>query len=279
MKEKADFSIVVKRHDQPSKYGVVSLDRDMVKRIIEKPKEEMSQFISTGIYKFPKTVFKKIEELSSQGIHDLTSVVQSLIDEGEMIKAVFADLWEDVVYPWDLLDVNATMLNNVSYSLGGNIEKNVIIKGAVSIGRDSVIRSGCYIVGPVVIGENCDIGPNTVILPSTSIGDNSAIHSSSEIRNSIIMDEVEIGSHSFVSNSVVGKGGRIGTGFCTLSGKATVEVENEFIRLDKIGALIGEDTLIGSNVVVEPGIIIGRKCKINPLRRVIDNIPSQTTVM
>ena len=45
------------------------------------------------------------------------------------------------------------------------------------------------------------------------------------------------------------------------------------------GAMIGEDCNIGSNVVVEPGKIIGRRCKIASLKRLGDNVPSNSKVM
>ena len=53
----------------------------------------------------------------------------------------------------------------------------------------------------------------------------------------------------------------------------------EFKKLEKIGAIIGEDCNIGSNVVVEPGKIIGRRCKIAPMKRIIENVPSNNKVM
>ncbi|MEA1981845.1 MAG: rhodanese-like domain-containing protein, partial [candidate division Zixibacteria bacterium] len=52
---------------------------------------------------------------------------------------------------------------NVYNVSGGIIEKGVVIKGSVLVGNDTKIYSGCYIVGPVVIGDGCEIGPNACI--------------------------------------------------------------------------------------------------------------------
>ena len=279
LKEKSDFSSLIKEHVSPSKYGSIFLEKGVLEKIVEKPREATTGLISTGVYKFPESVFERIGELTSQGVYDLTSVVQSFIKEGRKIKAVFAELWRDVVYPWDLLEVNATMLNSIHSSTCGTIERNVTLKGPVCIGEDTVIRSGSYIIGPVVIGENCEIGPNVSIFPSTSIGKNSVIHPFTEIRNSVIMEEVDIGSHSFVSNSIIGKGTRTDAGFSVISGKATVEIENEFIKLDEIGAMVGYDTIIGSHVVVTPGKIIGKKCRVGSLKNIVDDIASGSVVM
>lgn len=279
IKDKSEYSLLIKEHPHPSKYGVVFVEKNTLKEIVEKPREKIGKFISTGIYKLPKSIFDIVEDLTSQGVYALTSVIQTIIDKGEKINTITSDSWMDIVYPWDLLNVNESMLHNISASISGVIEKGVTMKGSVSIGKDTTIYSGCYIVGPVVIGEGCEIGPNTCIFPSTTIGNNSVIHPFCEIRNSLIMSDSHIGSNSHISHSIIGKGNIIGNNFTSISGKNTIEIENEFIKLDSIGAMIGEDSTIGSNVIIEPGIIIGRKTEINSLKRITKNIPSSSKVM
>ena len=218
---KSVHSILIKEHPHPSKYGVVLVEKNILKEIIEKPKEEIGRFISTGIYKFPYSIFNDIEEFADQGIYDLSSVVQSIIEKSNNISTVTADSWMDIVYPWDLLYVNETMMRGTSASLSGIIEKGVTIKGAVSVGKNTNIYSGCYLVGPIVIGEGCEIGPNTCIFPSTTIGNNSVIHPFCEIRNSIVNNDVHIGSNSYISHSVIARGTRIGHNFTSTSGKSS----------------------------------------------------------
>ncbi|RLF27891.1 MAG: hypothetical protein DRN05_04995 [Thermoplasmata archaeon] len=279
IEEKAEMSMLIKEHPYPSQYGVVFIEKDMLSRIVEKPRDETGRFISTGIYRFPKSIFQELEKHASQGIYDLTSVVQSLLDKGCRIKTLFADLWMDVVYPWDLLEVNEMMVQNVPAGIGGTIEKNVVIRGHVSIGENTRIYSGCYITGPVIIGESCEIGPNVCIFPSTTIGNNSVIHPFSEIRNSVIMNDTHIGSNSFLVNSIIARGNIIENNFSSTSGENIIEIEGEFKKINNIGAMIGEDCRIGSHVVVDPGVIIGRKCKITSMKRIRKNIPSNTEVM
>ncbi|RLF42197.1 MAG: nucleotidyl transferase [Thermoplasmata archaeon] len=273
------FSLMIKEHPLPSKYGVVFLKDNKVERIVEKPLEIESKFISTGIYKFPPMIFDEIEKLTSHGIYDLTSVLQKLISQGIEVDTIVAERWMDIVYPWDILYVNGEMIHDISSSISGSIEKNVTLKGNVSIGRDSRVYAGSYIQGPVVIGEGCEIGPNVCIYPSTVIGDNVVVNSFSEIRNSVIMDEVHIGSNASISNSVIGKGSIINSHFSIISGKAKMEVEGEFKELENIGAIIGEDCDISSHVAIEPGRIIGRRCSIDSFKRVIKDIPSEMKVM
>ena len=275
----SEYSILIKEHPHVSKYGAVFVEKNNLKKIIEKPKEEKTSLISTGIYKFPISVFEIVEKLSSQGVYTLSSVVQTLIDKDQIVGTVTADLWMDVVYPWDIITVNEMMTRDIKASLGGIVEKGVTIKGPVSVGNDTKIYSGCYIVGPVVIGDGCEIGPNACIFPSTVIGDNSVVNPFSEIRNSIIMSDVSIGSNSLIKHSIVGRGSAIGDNFSSTSGKATFEIEDEFKKLKNIGSIIGEDCTIGSHVVINPGIIIGRSCEIDSMKKIGNDVPSKSKVM
>ena len=276
---RSDISVLIKEHQHPSKYGVVFLEKNRINKIVEKPTDETNRFISTGIYKFPPSVFSDIEKLALQGVYDLTSVLQALLYQGEDIDAVVAERWMDAVYPWDIININEMMMHDLSSSLGGIVEKNVTIKGDVSIGRNTIIYSGSYIQGPVVIGEGCEIGPNVCIFPSTVIGNNVVIHPFSEMRNSVIMDEVHIGSNASISNSIIGKGNIIESHFSTISGRSIIEIEGEFKKVENIGAIIGEDCSIASHVVIDAGKMIGRRCIVNALKRIIYDLPSETKVM
>jgi glucose-1-phosphate thymidylyltransferase len=280
LKDQSEYSLLIKEHPHPSKYGVVFVENRSIRRIVEKPKEDVGKYISTGIYKLPRSVFTDIEQCTLEGAHALSSVIQSLVDKGKHINTVLAKSWMDIVYPWDLISVNEVMIQGTSESTSGVIEKGVTLKGSVSVGKDTKIYSGCYIVGPVVIGDSCEIGPNACIFPSTSIGNNTVVHPFSEIRSSVIMDDVHIASNSHISRSVIGKGCTIGDNFSTITGKTMIEIDNEFKRLETpIGVMVGEDCIIESHVVVDPGKIIGRKCKISPMKHIIKNIPSETKVM
>ncbi len=277
--DKSEYSVLIKEHPHPSKYGVVFLEKQELKKLVEKPKEETGRFISTGIYKLPKTVFKEIEELSKQGIYDLSSMVQLLLKEEIAIQTIIADFWMDIVYPWDLININEKMIQKIKGLTAGTIEKNVTIKGNVKIGSDTKIYSGSYIVGPVVIGKGCEIGPNVCIFPSTSIGDNAVIHPGAEIQNSVIMNDTHIGSSSFIINSVVARGSILGHNFSSSSGENTIEVEGEYKKVKNLGCLIGEDCTIQNHVVVDPGVVIGRKCNIESMKRIRKNIQSNSKVM
>ncbi len=279
VQDKSEYCILIKEHSFPSKYGVVFVKEGKLKEIVEKPLQEIGRFISTGIYKFPKTIFTDIEKCRIEGINDLSTVIQNLIEQEKTINTILAESWMDIVYPWDLIHVNENMIRSVKATIGGTIEKGVILKGDVLVGKETKIHSGCYIVGPVIIGEGCEIGPNACIFPSSTIGNNSTINPFTEIRNSVIMEDVQIGSNSFITNSIIARGTIIKNHFSNILGEDTLEIEGEFKKVKNIGVMIGEDCIIESQVVAEPGIIIGRKCKIAPLKKLNNNIPSESKVM
>jgi len=273
-------SMLLTESNVPSKYGVVKLVDNLVEEIREKPNVSERSMISTGIYCLPPQVFDYIEMLANMGKHDLTSVMQQMImDNIEIVGVTTKRRWADAVYPWDMLKLNSAALQDAKFGISGVIEKDVFIKGKVSIGDGSIIRSGTYIQGPVAIGKGCEIGPHVVINPSTSIGDNVSIGPFSEIKNSIIMNDIIIGSASIISNSVIGDGVRIGPNFVAAEGNADVVLESEFHKVENIGVLIGDDSLLGSSIIAEPGTIIGASCKVSSGKRLNANIPSNGIVV
>lgn len=277
-------AIIITDSMMPSQYGVVEIEEGIIKNIKEKPKEVVSNLISTGTYKFTKYIFNEINELVEEDKYDLTNAVRRMIKKENKIKEVRTENWIDIVYPWDLLSANALILPKADIGLSGKIEGNVKIKGNVKIGKDSIIRSNSYIVGPVVIGKGCEIGPNVCVFPSTSIGDNVKISPFSEIKNTIIMDDVSIGTGSMILGSVFGEGTIVGSHFTIESGKTflnfkTIQSSNELpLEIEKLGAIIGEDCRIGNHVVVGKNII-GSNSKISSLKIIQKNIPNNSIVV
>ena len=271
--EKEPGAVLVKRVANPIRYGVVTVERGVVKGIEEKPKEPGSNVVNTGIYAFNKEIFRFIESSL-----DIPDVLNNMIAQGHTISAWETDgTWLDVVYPWDILNLNDAVLRHIEASLGGTIEAGVSIKGRVSVGKDTVIRSNSYLIGPAVIGGGCDIGPNVCILPATSIGDNVVISPFTEIKNSVIGDDVSIGSGCIIHDSVIDKGCVIKGHLTACSGESEVRVNGESHTVS-VGAMMGEGCNVGNNVVFQPGVIIGNYCQIQALKLIRGNIPDRSLV-
>lgn len=259
----------------PSKYGVVLLENGKLTDIVEKPEHAKSNLVCTGTYLFSDEIFRIIEKTKST---DIGSAVRHLIERKDISYVRARAMWADAVYPWDLLKLNAHALTALKSKLNGKIEKNVSLIGNVSVGKDTVIRANSYIVGPVVIGEQCEIGPNVCIFPSTSIGNNVTIQPFSLIKNTIVMSDVRIGASAGISNSIISEGASIGQNFITESDRCYVELSDGFHDVSNFGTIVGEDTVIGSSVIVDSGKIIGAKCKIASRKRILSNIQDSSTV-
>jgi glucose-1-phosphate thymidylyltransferase len=279
IESKSDFSLLARESLITSKYGSLSVDGNLLNKINLKKDDLSSNLSSTGIYKFPNSIFKILEKLTNEGNYSLYSFIQTLIDLKKQIHILMTKSWIDIIYPWDLLAVNEAIMNNTSASKNGKIENNVTIKGKVDIGSGTTIHSNSYIVGPAVIGRNCEIGPSVCIFPSTTIGDNSSILPFCEIRNSLIMDDTHINSHSFLSNSIVGNSTNIGNHFSCSSGSASFEIDGLLKKISRIGAIIGPYCSIGDHVYMHPGKILGNKCCVMPMVRIQQDIPSKSNVM
>jgi len=266
--------ILVKKQANISKYGVVTVRRRMIEDIMEKPHETASRLVNTGIYALNRDVFEFMD-----GETELPTVLRNMIGRGSKIAAQETeDTWLDAVYPWDILRLNDVALSSISSGIAGTVEKGVTIKGAVCIGRGTVIRAGCYLVGPLIIGENSEIGPYTCIFPATSIGDYVTISPFSNIRNSAIGNGVRIGPGSTLEDSIVDRGSVIGGHFSAYSGKAVIEVEGEYHTVDT-GVVVGEYCAIGNNVIARSGVILGNLAKIDTLNVLSGKIPDQSLVM
>ncbi|MEW6070890.1 MAG: DapH/DapD/GlmU-related protein, partial [Candidatus Thermoplasmatota archaeon] len=187
-----------------------------------------------------------------------------LINQGEEIRyIVMKEDWLDVATPMSILKANELVLKNLKMEYKGEVEKYVTIKGNVSVGKGTLIRSGSYILGPVIIGENCEIGPNCFIRPFTSIGNNVRIGNGVEIKNSIVMDDTKIGHLSYVGDSIIGRNCNFGAG--TIIANLRFDRRNVPIiicgkkidsELKKLGVIMGDNVQTGINVSIDTGTVI-----------------------
>jgi NDP-sugar pyrophosphorylase family protein len=145
------------------------------------------------------------------------------------------------------------------------------------VGEGSVVRSGSCIYGPAVIGSGCDIGPQVCIMPATSIGDNVAISSFTEIKNSVIGDDVTIGPGCIISDSVIDKGCVLQGRFTALGGHSEVRVNGESPEIN-VGVIMGEECHVESNVTAQPGVVVGNYCTIQMTKILSGRLPDRSLV-
>ncbi|MCZ7398421.1 MAG: sugar phosphate nucleotidyltransferase [Candidatus Methanoperedens sp.] len=274
VKQSRDVVMTARRVDNPSEFGVLEVEDDRVLRIIEKPEKPPTNLANAGIYVFPLAIFDAINKtaLSARKEYEITESLQLLIDEG--IDVGFLTLsgnWLDIGRPWDLLDANEYFLSGLQPEIKGEIEPLATLKGNVSVGEGTIVRNGSYIVGPVIIGKNCDIGPNCYIRPSTSIGDDVRIGNAVEIKNSIIMNGTHIGHLSYVGDSIIGERCNFGAG----TKVANLRHDDRTIRVRlkgkltdsgrrKLGTIMGDDVHTGINSMINVGAVVESGAMIAP---------------
>jgi len=267
-------AVLVKKVDNPMRYGVVTVQNGTVSEIIEKPEEAVSNLVSTGIYAFSQAVFDFVEPQL-----DLPDVVNRMISQGQKIRAVETEgAWLDAIYPWDILNLNAAILQQVQASSSGTIEAGVSIKGQVSIGDGTVIRSNSYIAGPVVIGDGCDIGPGVCIFPATSIGSNVVMAPFTEVKNSVIGSDVNVGPGSIIEDSVIDNGCDIKGQFSACHGQEEVAINHERHTVS-FGVMLGEGCVLGNSVVAQPGVIVGNYSQVRSLKLISGRLPDRSLVV
>ncbi len=249
--------------------GLVELGEGKVIHIYEKVEKPPSNMANAGLYLFTPDMFAAVSQTlkSPRGEYEITDSLQLLIDQGHRISYQRIDYWLDLSYPWDLLPANESLLAGIEAQNLGEIEENVVIKGVVSIGKGTIVRSGSYIVGPVIIGQDGDIGPNCYIRPHTSIGDGCHIGSAVEVKNSIIMSGSKIPHHNYVGDSIIGEGCNLGAG--TKIANLRLDEEEIWVagiatKRRKLGAIIGDRVKTGINACINIGSMIGNDTQIGP---------------
>ena len=237
--------------DRWSKWGEIEFVGSKAKITFDNP-EAFGRLHFTGIMKLDKDI---AENLISAGGRHIGEALQK-IEEDVNFDVIRSDYWHNIVYPWDLIDGNRLALQNLFLSKSGNIERNVTLKGPISIGSGSVICSGSYLEGPISIGDNCVIGPNTFVGSSVSIGDNTRIGAFCEIKDSILMSDSVIGSYNSIVGTVVGNGTETGTNVIANPSNRQVTYLDHTVSLSNRGSMIGNRCNIGNRAVLDGGSIL-----------------------
>ena len=290
-RSQAQSILVLTEVDDPSSFGVVELEGDCIKDIVEKPNpgEAPSNLINAGIYLFDPSIFQAIEKTgkSERGEYEITDSLKIQIKEGKMVLGLVSqDKWIDVGRPWEFLELNEHYLEASENQIDGEIEPGVTIHGPVIIKKGSIIRSGTYIMGPVYIGENCDIGPNTFLRKHTSICNDVNVGNAVEIKNSIIMDGTNVNHLSYVGDSIIGARCNLAAGtnianlrFDDEGVKVTVKGKRINSGRRKMGVIFADGVKTGINSSFNPGVTIGLNSSVGSGAIIYRDIPDNKIVI
>jgi len=179
--------------DDPRQFGVAELKEGRVVRVVEKPKEPVSNLALIGVYFFDKNVHQAIKSIkpSGRGELEITDAIQWMIDNGYKVGAeVIKGWWKDTGKPDDILEANRLILEDIMRDISGaKVDEKSQISGRVKIGKGSEIVNS-KIVGPVIMGESVRV-IDSYIGPFTSLSEGVQIIKS-EIEYSVVLEESKL---------------------------------------------------------------------------------------
>jgi len=170
-------------------------------------------------------------------------------------QPIYSELFERTENVWEVLPRIKEFIKTKGKALG------------IIVGEGTKIEDGAVIQPPAIIGDNCEIRAGSYLRGNVIIGDRCVIRS--EIKNSIIMNNSNATHLSYIGDSIIGSNCNLGAGTILSNlklGEYNVKVKFNGKMYDtglkKFGAIIGDNTHIGCNVVTNPGTLIGKNCKV-----------------
>lgn len=192
-----------------------------------------------------------------------------------------ASLLEKTIYPWEALDG----IKSFILELGATLSDEEFEKRGndVWIARDAVIYPNNYIAGPCIIGHRTEVRPGAFIRGSALVGDDCVVGNSTELKNVILFDNVQVPHYNYVGDSILGWKSHMGAGSVTSnvkSDKLPVVVKNGEEQIQtgrkKMGAMLGDHVEVGCHAVLNPGTVVGPDTNIYPTSCVRGMVPAKS---
>ena len=178
------------------------------------------------------------------------------------------ELFSAYTYPWEMLPRLKEYIRTLTET---GMEGFVLLKDGVLVGRNVKIYDTAVIEGPAVIGHGCEVRPSAFIRGAVITGEGCVLGNSSEFKNCILLDGVQVPHYNYVGDSVLGNGTHMGAGtVCSnlKSDKRSIVIhgEKEYpTGLRKIGGILGDGADVGCGAVINPGTVIGKNTRVYPL--------------
>ena len=193
------------------------------------------------------------------------------------LKAFF----EENEYPWLML----SKIGNYIMQLQKNeIEDYRFISDGVLVGEGVSIHESAVIIPPAIIGRGTEIRPGAFLRGNIVTGEGCAIGNSSELKNCILLDRVQVPHYNYVGDSILGNRAHMGAGsICSnlkSDGREVIihgDAEYE-TGLRKVGAILGDGADIGCGCVLNPGTVVGKNTSVYPLTSLRGVYPSDCIV-
>ena len=197
-----------------------------------------------------------MEQLQIQNLYDLT-------------QTIAAPLFEGATYPWELLPKISAFI----IELGNRLPEDKYEKRGenVWIAKSATVFPTAYINGPCIIDEEAEVRHCAFIRGNAIVGKGAVVGNSTELKNVILFNKVQVPHYNYVGDSVLGFKSHMGAGSITSnvkSDKTLVVVKSPYGNIEtglkKMGAMLGDNVEVGCNSVLNPGTVIGRCSNVYP---------------
>ena len=209
-----------------------------------------------------------MEECKTQNLFDLNQTIAK-------------DIFENATYPWEVL----SKISDFIIELGNTLDPEVFEKRGenIWIAKSAIVAKTASITGPVIIDEGAEIRHCAFIRGKAIIGKNAVVGNSTELKNVILFNNVQVPHYNYVGDSILGYKAHMGAGSITSNVKSDKKLvvikdgkEQIETGIKKVGAMLGDNVEVGCGTVLNPGSIVGRNSNIYPLTSVRGVIPANS---
>ncbi len=198
-------------------------------------------------------------------------------------ETIARNLFEGITYPWEALP----KIKDFILELGRSLDPEVYEKRGedIWVAKSAKVYPTAWLNGPLIIDENAEVRHCAFIRGNAIVGKNSVVGNSTELKNVVLFNNVQVPHYNYVGDSILGYKSHMGAGSITSnvkSDKTLVVVKSNTDKgekietgLKKIGAMLGDNVEVGCNSVLNPGTVVGRNSNIYPTSCVRGVIPEK----
>lgn len=197
-------------------------------------------------------------------------------------ESIAGEYLAQFTYPWEALNGIGDFIRELGPTLDPEIYEQ---RGEdIWVAKNATVFESAYLHGPLIIDEEAEIRHCAFIRGSAIVGKGSVVGNSTELKNVIIFNSVQVPHYNYVGDSILGYKSHMGAGSITSnvkSDKTLVVVKDLYDTKEEIatgrkkfGAMLGDHVEVGCNSVLNPGTVIGPHSNVYPLSRVRGVIPA-----
>lgn len=196
-------------------------------------------------------------------------------------ETIAGEIFEGVTYPWEVLPKIGAFIREIGETLS---EEEYEKRGEdVWVAKSASVAPTAYIHGPAIIGKEAEVRHCAFIRGNAIVGEGAVVGNSTELKNVILFNKVQVPHYNYVGDSVLGYKAHMGAGSITSNVKSdktlvTVKTPAGPIEtgLKKFGAMLGDCVEVGCGSVLNPGTVIGKHTNIYPLSMVREFVPANS---